>query len=256
LSFDGIISLLFIWYDLLFLQTTKRKMKKHLLIIVSLFIALISINAQEVSMQDTLPAPVSYDAADTTEVTPFISNPRLLPYNPDKKVSVRLEMGSTFGVGSGGAGLFGVYVAPHVSYKVSPKFRVNVGAMVRNSNFINYYNPYGFESTSRFGNNITQTFVYVEGEYMVNDRLMVHARGYKEIATFNEPNVNPRALDLDNGGVAVGFNYKVSEKFQVGAEVSINKGNTPYNPYMNNGFTPRGFNNPFGSRYRSPFDPW
>ncbi len=211
------------------------------------------------NMQDTLPAPASYDAADTTEITPFIGNPKLLPYNPDKKMSVRMEMGTSFSVGSGGGSLFGVYVAPHVSYKVSPKFRLNFGAMIRNSNFINYYNPYGFESISRFDNNITQTFVYVEGEYLVNDRLLIHARGYKEIARFNEPNINPGALGLDNGGVAVGFDYKVSDNFHFGAEVSVHKGNTPYNPYnpyLNNGFMPGGFNNPFGNRHRSAFDPW
>jgi len=234
-------------------------MKKQLLLLASLFIALISINAQEQAMQDTLPAPMSYDNTDTTEITPFIGNPKLLPYNPDKKISVRMEMGTSFSVGSGGSSLFGVYAAPHVSYKVSPKFRVNFGAMIRNSNFVNYYNPYGFESTQRFNDNITQTFVYVEGEYLVNDRLMIHAKGYKEIARFNEPNVNPRALDLDNGGVAVGFDYKVNDNFHFGAEVSIHKGNTPYNPYspyLNNSFGPRGYSNPFGNRQRSAFDPW
>ena len=232
-------------------------MKKQILLIAALFIALVSVNAQEVQMQDTLPAPAMND---TIEIRPFISNPRLLPYNLDKKVSFRMEMGTTIGVSSGQGNLFGVYVAPHVSYKVSPKFRVNFGAIIRNSNFINYYNPYGFENTTRFNNNITQTFVYVEGEYMVNNRLMITAKGYKEIARFNEPNINPRALDLDNGGVAVGFNYKVSEKFQFGAEVSINKGNTPYNPYLHNGFMPgsfgNSFGNSFGSRQRGPFDPW
>lgn len=235
-------------------------MKKQILLIVSLFFALISVNAQNQQMLDTLPAPASYDATDTTEIAPFVGKPNMLPYNPDKKVSLRLEMGTSFSVGTGGGGgLFGVYVAPHVSYKVSPRFRVNFGAMIRNSNYIGYYNPYGFESVSRFDNNITQTFVYVEGEYLVNERLLIHARGYKEIARFNQPNVDPRAMGLDNGGVAVGFDYKVTDKFHIGAEVSINKGNNPYNPYnpyLNNGFMPGGFNNPFSNRYRNPFDPF
>ena len=236
------------------------KIKKQILFLVSLYFVLISVSAQDQAMLDSLPAPVSHDNnIDTTGIDPFLEHPGLLPYNKDKKVSVRMEMGTSFSVGSGGGSLFGVYAAPHVSYKVSPKFRVNAGAMIRNSNFINYYNPYGFENTARFNNNITQTFVYIEGEYLVNDRLMIHAKGYKEIARFNEPNINPRALNLDNGGVAVGFDYKVSEKFHIGAEVSIHKGNTPYNPYspyLNNSFMPGGMGNPFGTRQRSAFDPW
>jgi hypothetical protein len=234
-------------------------MKKQILLIVTLFLAMISVDAQHQQMQDTLPAPASFDVSDTTEFSSFTSKPNLLPYNPDKKISVRMEMGTSFGVGSGGGGLFGIYAAPHISYKVTPKFRINFGAMIRNSNFINYYNPYGFESLSRFENNITQTFVYIEGEYLVNDRLLVHARGYKEIARFNQPDINSKALGLDNGGVALGFDYKVTDNFHFGAEVSFNKGNAPYNPYspyLNNGFVPGGFNNPFSNRYRSPFDPW
>jgi len=118
-------------------------------------------NAQVVINNDTLPGS-AYADADNYD-TAFIGRPGMLQYDPEKKMTLRMEIGTTFGVGSGN-GLFGVYAAPHISYKVNPKLRVNFGAVVRNSNFLSYYNPYSLESTVTFNNNFTQTFVYVEGD--------------------------------------------------------------------------------------------
>jgi len=217
-----------------------------------LLLLTIGIFSQNTNPPDTLPAPAGFD---TTSSQPFIGKPGLLPYNPDKKMSVRLEMGTTFGVGSGNSSLFGVYVAPHISYKVSPRFRVNMGVQVTNSNFINYYNPYFGEYTRTFNQNVTQAFLYAEGEYLVNPRLLVTAKGYKEIATFSDPKINPRALDMDGGGVSVGFNYKITENFHFGAEVGVSKGNSLYDPfYQGSSLMPgsRSFrSSPFNS-----FDPW
>lgn len=208
--------------------------------------------AQNYPASDTLPAPA---AADSSTSNPFLSKPGLLPYHPDKKMSVRLEMGTTFGVGSGNSNLFGVYVAPHISYKVSHRFRLNMGVQVSNSNFINYYNPYFGEYTRTFNQNVTQTFLYAEGEYLVNPRLLVTAKGYKEISTFSDPKINPRALDMDGGGVSVGFNYKITENFHFGAEVGVSKGNSLYDPFYQGSTLMPGSRSFRNSSFNS-FDPW
>lgn len=204
------------------------------------------------NLPDTLPAAATHDSS---LVRPFNFKPVLPPSTVNKKVSFGLEMGTSIGLSSGNGSLFGVYVSPHVKYKVSPKFSVNFGATISNSNFISYLSPYGFENTIRFNNNITQTFLYAEGQYQVNNRLMINAKGYKEIYRFNEPQINPRALDLDGGGVAFGFQYKVTENLHFGAEIGLRKGNTPYNPYSVGSFGQPGFNN-FGVSPSNGFDPW
>ncbi len=222
--------------------------------LLTTFLLLLNVGlfAQNFSGSDTLPAPM---AADTGSLQTFTARPGLLPFDPDKKLSVRMEMGTTFGVGSGNSSLFGVYVAPHISYKVSPRFRMNMGVQVTNSNFINYYNPYFGEISQPLNQNITQTLLYAEGEYLVNPRLLVTAKGYKTLATFSEPKINPRALDMDGGGVSVGFNYKITENLHFGAEVGVSNGNSPYNPYYpGTSLIPgsRSYrNSPFNS-----FDPW
>ncbi len=211
-------------------------------------------SAQNHIPSDTLPEPAT---RDTVSRLLIIDNPGLLPYNPDKKLSVRMEMGTSFSVGSGSAGLFGVYAAPHISYKVSPKLRVNFGTVIQNTNFINYYNPYNTfapEYTQTFGSSITRTLVYAEGQYLVNPRLMVNAKVYKEISTFGTPQVNPHALDLDGEGVSVGFQYKVNENMHIGAQFGYSKGRNPYNPYYPAGTGRSPFASPYGIDHNDVFD--
>lgn len=207
--------------------------------------------AQEVVYADTLQQSAGNDSI---YLRPF--NPGLLTYNPEKPVSLRMEVGSTFGLSSGGGQLFGVYVSPHVSYKMSDKWRLNVGARIQNSNFINYYNPYNPyfpEYTKTFDSNITQTLLYAESEYFVNPRLMISTKVFKEVSVFDQPQINPRALNMNSEGVSVGFNYRVSENFQFGAEVGYSKGRNPYNPYFPGSFGYPG-RNPYGINSLSPFD--
>ncbi len=228
-------------------------MKKLLFILFNLMVS--GVFAQQPAYTDTLAAPV---AAAIDTAMPAFEQPGLLPYNPDKKVSLRMEMGTTFGVASGGNNLFGMYVAPHISYKVSPRFRVNFGVRVQNSNFITYpgiYNPYYPEYTQTFDNNITQTFLYAEGQYLVHPNLMINAKVYKEISAFDEPKVNPRALDLNSSGMSVGFDYKVTDNFHFGAQIGYNKGRRPYDPLLLH--NPDNFGpHPFGVPSMDPFDPW
>lgn len=212
-----------------------------------------SLFAQETNPADTLPKPAINDT-----LNPYADfyKPGLLPYNEDKKISVRMEMGTSFGVGSGGAGLYGVYAAPHVSYKVSPRLRVNFGAIIQNTNYLNYYNPYNPyypEYTQTFNSNITRTLLYAEGQYLLNPRLMMSAKVYKEVAAFGEPQVNPRALDLDSEGVSVGFNYKINDNMYIGAEFSYGKGGRQYDPFMPMG-SGMPYSNPYGINRNSIFD--
>jgi hypothetical protein len=223
-------------------------------IVILLFVIFpVLLQSQATTSADTLPEAMS---ADTLQ---FLKSPDAasLPLTrADKKVSVRMEMGSTFGLGSGSEGLFGVYAAPHISYEVSPRLRVNFGAKIQNSNFINYYNPYYNhypEYTRTFDSNITTTQIYAEGAYLLNPRLVVNARVYKTVSAFGEPQLNPRLRDLDGDGASVGFNYKVTDNFQVGAQVGYSRGRQPYDPFYHNynsHFTP----DPFFSNPYHPFD--
>lgn len=213
--------------------------------------------AQNMNSADTLPQPVGND---TIQPIDDFGQPPLFSLSKDKKLSVGMEMGTAFGVGSNSGGMFGVYAAPHFSYKISPRFRLNFGVRVENTNFLNYYNPYNPyfpEYTQTFDQNITRTLIYAEGQYLVNPRLMINTKVYKEVATFGEPKLNPHALDLDGGGVSVGFNYKINDNMHIGAEFSYSKGSNMYNPFYPTGPGMSPYS-PFGIDRGSFFgrDPW
>jgi len=84
---------------------------------------------------------------------------------------------------------------------------------------------------------------------------MINAKGYKEIYRFDEPRINPRALDLDGGGVSFGFQYKVTDNFHFGAQVGFRKGTTPYSPYQSGILGQPGYSN-YGITPSNAFDPW
>lgn len=232
-------------------------MKNIHLILVIVFTTVLA-TAQNMNPADTLPEPAGNDSI---REIPEFTYPGVVPLTGDNKISVRMEMGSTFGIGNKGGGMYGVYASPHLSYKASPRLRVNFGTRIENTNFLNYYNtynPYFPEYTQTFESNITRTLVYAEGQYLVNPRLMVNARVYKEVATFGEPQINPRALDLDGEGVSVGFHYKVSDNMHIGAEFGYSRGQSPYNTFYPGGTRVSPFNNPYGIDRNSFFNrnPW
>ncbi len=219
-------------------------MKTYLLILL-LFIFSLTGSGQSTNYVDTL-APAAENIAGSEPELSY--KPWLRPLDKDKKLSVRMEMGTSFGLGSSSAGLFGAYLAPHISYQVNPRLRINFGAVVQNTNFINYYNPYNPyfpEYTQTFGSSINRTLIYAEGQYMATPRLMISTKLYKEVSVFNEPSINPRAMTPDGEGLAIGFNYMINEHTSIGASFGYSRGNNPYNPFYNNGVG-RLFGDPYG----------
>jgi hypothetical protein len=222
---------------------------KRVYFILILFLGL-HLSAQEPN-HNSFPAVTSEDS-----VTIRSFRPGLLPFNFDKKLSFRLEVGSAFGFSSSGGQMFGVFTSPHFSYKLSDKWRINSGLRIQNSNFLSWYNPFIPHFPERmqiFDHNITQTLMYAESEYLINPRLLISTKVFKEVSLFNEPQVNPYALDLSGEGVSFGINYLVNDNFHFGAEVGISRGVNPYNPWY-----PATFGYPGRSPYKinslSPFD--
>jgi hypothetical protein len=208
--------------------------------------------SQSQNYSDTLAPSADNPSGNESDIT---YKPWLRPIEEDKKLTIRMEMGSGFGVGSGSAGLFGVYVAPHLSYRVNPKLRVNFGAIVQNTNFINYYNPfnpYFPEYTQTFGSSINRTYVYAEGQYLATPRLMINTKVFKEVSVFNEPSINPRALAPDSEGVSIGFNYLINEHTSIGASFGYSRGNNTYSPFYDRGMGSP-FGNPFGVDHQGSY---
>lgn len=175
---------------------------------------------------------------DAEEIQEFINK---------KKIGFQMEVGTSFGTAFGGGNFMTTYVAPHISYRVSPKFSINAGAIIAQGmgSFYSETKPYGLYgySTPMY----PRSFVYIEGDYKVSDRLTLTGTAYKEIDVFNQNPNSSTNFDTDINGVIMGVDYKIRENIYIRGEIELSNGRNPYrHPGMDPWRSPfNSFNDPF-----------
>lgn len=191
-----------------------------------------------------IPWAIGLQAQDLDE-TPIISPsdsssviiaPAVKKIPTNDKLNYNLSAGTSFisakGFGSGMAS----YVAPEVSYKLSPKIKINAGVMFINSNFA-VARPRYFvnEQSVVIKTKPTNSAVaYVEGDYLVNSRLSVSAMIMKDVAN----NQNSFSGTTPVQSMSVHMNYKITDNITFGAGMHINQGSNFGYPYPNYNFGP------------------
>ncbi len=136
----------------------------------------------------------------------------------------------------GNSSVFTTFVAPQLSFSLSPKLNITVGTIALNSNFNNmmYYN-YN-EGTTTAAPNASQMFLYLKGEYQVNERLRLRGSTFREVSNSANPANNPFSFNQ------VGVDFKINDNMSISADIIQSKGQYPMGLY--------GVNNPaFRSNY-------
>lgn len=215
-----------------------KHMVKKLLSLVLLVTWITVVQAQSTDESPVIPP---------SDETPVVSPVDVMPEKPSvdkksftEKLDYNLSAGTSFisakNFGSGTS----TYVAPEISYKLSPKVRLNVGIMFLNSNFtINKYKYISGQSEVVKTRPSSLTLAYVEGDYLINDRLSVSGMVMKDLSGNQYGKYyNPiQAMSLN-------MNYKLSDHITIGAGVHVNQGTSWGYPAYNydllpvNGFSP------------------
>jgi hypothetical protein len=157
--------------------------------------------------------------------------PQLLKQKPD----ISLQMGSMFMTTSGyGSGLTS-FISPSLGYKISPKFRVNAGISIINTNLNGVTPYYSVSPEQKFSGNFTSAMVYLNGQYLLNSHLTINGSVYKQFNLFDNNPGNPYSNMYEGQGFNVGFSYKPAENFQIDAGIGYSNG---YNPYFPDPFRP------------------
>ena len=183
-------------------------------------------------------------------------------FNPDevkdailkKRFRVSVEVGATFGSSTYYGSYFGTYVAPHLSYDISPRFTLSGGISLAS-----YYgignNGLEYSGMNMYpGYGMPMTSVYVEGAYKLTDNLMVYGAVHQQIDLLNVPGQTQNNTNYNFNGTSarMGFKYKVSDNVFIQGEVGIS--NQPYyNPYFG-GYRPDPFSTPMMNQHRDPFN--
>ncbi len=142
---------------------------------------------------------------------------------------------STFHLSMGGSvtsfdnnTFFSKWVAPELTYKLNPKLNLHLGTMYLNENInINSYNS---ENTLiQTNSSFTRAFVYLSGDYQLNNTLRLRATTLNEVPQKNS--------NFENFGYnQIGFDLKITDNFYMSADFISVKGRRPVSAFSNNPF--------------------
>lgn len=199
-------------------------MLKKILAVVFITMGVLSLQAQE---RDETPV-VSPD-----EVHPEIEKKS---GTTDKKFDIGLSAGTSFVYSKNSGGGMSTFVAPELTYKLTPRVHLNVGVMLLNSNLV--YNRYRMmddePSVVVRTKPAFSTLAYVSGDYLINDRLTVSGMLMRDLSGTSRfgsytPSIQAMSLHLD---------YKITDHMSIGAGVHMRQGNYLGYPGYANGIYP------------------
>ncbi|TSA27752.1 MAG: hypothetical protein D4R67_05560 [Bacteroidetes bacterium] len=210
---------------------------KHPLSLLLVFFMIQGIFAQDPDA-DTLPASAAQHETGDLSL-------------PSKRMQTYVTIGTQFSNSAWlGSGLT-TFIAPSVSYQVSPRFSIKGGLTLSNTTLFNYRPWYSLESGQTSDVNFTRALVYLEGSYRINDRLTLSGAGFKEFTVQdNSTFYNPCTRNSPQG-IYLNADYRIADGVHIQAGFTYTRG---YNPYYNSPFpNPSPFYGPSPLYDPSPF---
>lgn len=116
------------------------------------------------------------------------------------------------------------YVAPRLSYRVTPRFLLSAGIGLE------YSGLYPLYSTPEPENNMlpmTRLFLYTQGSYLLNERLILSGAVYKSMIDVPRLSQNMQPYNYDYQGVDIGIQYQINRNFSVGFHMRMSNTNYP-----------------------------
>jgi hypothetical protein len=148
-----------------------------------------------------------------------------------RKFDYHVSAGSMFTTSSGfGSGLTS-YISPSVSYGINSKLRIGGGFSVINTTFFNAKSWYAPESVPGYSGNMSSVVLFVNGQYMVNDRLTISGSAYKQVPLYSDPlPYNPYypMSGQDAQGIDLNVAYKIGRNSSIHLGFGYSKGMNPY----------------------------
>ncbi|MFZ4522803.1 MAG: hypothetical protein ACOYNC_13925 [Bacteroidales bacterium] len=163
-----------------------------------------------------------------------------------KKMDYHLTLGSQFSSVSGFGSALNTYVAPHLSYNVSKRFRIGAGISIIQTNYFNARSFYGSEQGATTSSNFTSATISIDGQYILSNRLTIYGSAYKQFPVTHDPlPYNPFNPVSSRGaqGVNVNLLYKIGDHVFIQAGFRYQDGVNPFysdpfnrGTFMNDGY--------------------
>jgi hypothetical protein len=154
-------------------------------------------------------------------------------------IGVSMQVGTGFGSNFHGNSSFYTFVSPSIAYNLSPRFRLKTGVTVFNnfgSPLYTGYDPY-YSPVMSGG---TTTSVFVQGDYLLSNKLMISGALYKDFSAFNAHNTDPRLKTPESQGMILNFNYRPTSSVEINASFGYGNGNRSmfHDPFYHNSMFP------------------
>jgi hypothetical protein len=108
------------------------------------------------------------------------------------------------------------YLAPHISYNVSPKFQLRSGLIIEKSTF------YPISKEEDLTGDIlpmTRIFLYTSGSYLLTPKLTVSGTAYKSFDNMSNQALYQYPYSYNVQGMQLDFQYKINRSITVGFQV-------------------------------------
>ncbi len=154
-------------------------------------------------------------------------------------IGFNLQAGTVFGSNFKGNSSFGTYISPALAYNVSSRFRIKTGVTVFNNFGDPYYAGYDAYFNPVMGRGAT-TSLFVQGDYLLSNKVMISGTVYKDIHSFNQNINDPRLKMPESQGMILNFNYKPTRNFEFNASFEYGSGNRSmlHSPFYPGSFVP------------------
>lgn len=138
-----------------------------------------------------------------------------------KRLTTGLDVGTSFSYSR--YNFFGpsYYIAPHLTYQLTPRFLLSSGVTLERSTF---YPLYEHSSADKGILPMTRTFLYARGSYLVNDRLTVSGTVYKTINDVPRLTKYSAPMKYNYQGASLDLQYKVTKSISFGVHVRTQSG--------------------------------
>ncbi len=176
---------------------------------------------------------LAYTLPRTNFVIDTTGNIRFQPGDMGFTMQASAFAGSNFN----GSSWFGTAISPAFAYNVSSRFRLKAGVSVMQGFGDNYfYYPYSNAGTT--------TSIFLQGDYILSNKLMLSGAVYKYFSPYNINIDDPNFKSPEGQGYMLNLNYRPSPHFEINASFEYGHGNG-YNPFQ-----------PHPTYFGSPFQRW
>jgi hypothetical protein len=177
-----------------------------------------------------------YDFPRTEYVTDSLGNIRFKPGD----MGFSMQAGAFAGSNFHGSSWFGTSLSPALAYNVTGRFRLKAGVTIFQSFGNPAYNGYDGFYRPYDGNNTT-TGIFIQGDYILNNKLTISGAFYKYFSPQNIGINDPRYKSPDGESYLLNLNYHPIGNFEINAtfEYSNGAGINHYDPFYQPGlFSP------------------